>query len=111
MGLQVVEEKGKPVIEVEYLGETKRFRPEEISAMVLGKMKETAEEFLGERVTVSKTGKSCLFSSGVSHVSPPLMLPLTLSHRFLVVPPRSQLLISLPSSFVVAPCLLAALLH
>ena len=34
------------------MGETRRFRPEEISAMVLGKMKETAEDFLGERVTV-----------------------------------------------------------
>ena len=47
---QVVEEKGKPIIEVEYLNETKRFRPEEISVMVLGKMKETAEDFLGSKV-------------------------------------------------------------
>jgi L1 cell adhesion molecule like protein len=44
---KVVEEKGKPVIEVGYLGETKRFRPEEVSSMVLMKMKETAEDFLG----------------------------------------------------------------
>jgi len=44
---KVIEEKGKPVIEVEFMGETKRFKPEEISAMVLGKMKETAEDFLG----------------------------------------------------------------
>jgi len=50
LSFKVVEEKGKPIIEVDYLGETKRFRPEEISAMVLGKMKETAEDFLGERV-------------------------------------------------------------
>jgi len=47
---KVVEEKGKPLIEVDYLNETKRFRPEEVSAMVLGKMKETAEEFLGQKV-------------------------------------------------------------
>jgi len=47
---KVVEEKGKPIIEVEYLNETKRFRPEEVSAMVLGKMKETAEDFLGQKV-------------------------------------------------------------
>jgi len=47
---KVLEEKGKPVIEVDYLNERKRFRPEEISAMVLGKMKETAEEFLGQKV-------------------------------------------------------------
>jgi heat shock protein 1/8 len=47
---RVVEEKGKPVIEVQFLGETKHFRPEEISSMVLSKMKETAEDFLGEKV-------------------------------------------------------------
>lgn len=40
-----------PVIEAEYLGETKRFNPEEISAMVLTKMKQIAESYLGETVT------------------------------------------------------------
>lgn len=43
--------KGKPVIQVEYSGEIKTFAPEEISSMILGKMKETAEEFLGQTVT------------------------------------------------------------
>ena len=42
---------GKPVIEVMYMGEVKQFVPEEISAMVLIKMKETAERFLGQNVT------------------------------------------------------------
>jgi L1 cell adhesion molecule like protein len=42
---------GKPVIEVEYKGENKTFQPEEISAMVLLKMRETAEAFLGGNVT------------------------------------------------------------
>ena len=41
---------GKPKIEVVYKGETKQFLPEEISAMVLGKMKTTAEGFLGASV-------------------------------------------------------------
>ena len=41
---------GKPVIEVEYKDETKTFHPEEISSMVLTKMKETAENYLGEEV-------------------------------------------------------------
>lgn len=37
----------KPLIEVSFKGETKRFSPEEISSMVLLKMKETAENYLG----------------------------------------------------------------
>lgn len=41
----------KPLIEVEFKGETKRFRPEEISGMVLAKMKEVAETYLGKKVT------------------------------------------------------------
>ena len=40
----------KPIIQCEYKGETKKFLPEEISAMVLTKMKEIAENYLGEKV-------------------------------------------------------------
>ena len=40
----------KPLIEVEYMGETKEFSPEEIGAMLLTKLKETAESYLGEKV-------------------------------------------------------------
>jgi len=43
-----VEDKGgKPTISVEYKGERKTFTPEEISSMVLTKMRETAEAYLG----------------------------------------------------------------
>jgi L1 cell adhesion molecule like protein len=41
----------KPLIQAEYKGEVKEFSPEEISSMVLIKMKETAEAYLGRTVT------------------------------------------------------------
>lgn len=41
----------KPQVRVQYKGEEKKFYAEEISAMVLGKMKEVAEAYLGETVT------------------------------------------------------------
>jgi len=48
---RVVSDSGKPKIEVNYKGERKTFAPEEVSSMVLLKMKETAEAFLGMKVT------------------------------------------------------------
>jgi L1 cell adhesion molecule like protein len=47
---KVVDRGGKPVIEVEFKGEKKTFTPEEISSMVLTKMRETAESYLGGTV-------------------------------------------------------------
>ena len=41
----------KPLIEVTYKNELKQFRPEEISSMILVKMKEVAESYLGTSVT------------------------------------------------------------
>merc|ERR1712107_666729 len=47
----VVEQNGLPRLRVEYQSEEKTFTPEEISSMVLVKMKETAEAYLGTPVT------------------------------------------------------------
>lgn len=41
----------KPIIEVEYKNENKHFTPEEISSMILYKMKEISESFLNESIT------------------------------------------------------------
>merc|ERR1712144_40073 len=47
---KVVDQDGSPMVEVEYLGENKIFSPQEISSMVLTKMKEVAEVKLGKKV-------------------------------------------------------------
>jgi len=46
----VVDRDTKPKIKVEYKGESKEFFPEEISSMVLIKMKEVAEAYLGKKM-------------------------------------------------------------
>lgn len=47
---KVINDGGKPKIEVEFKGERKRFAPEEVSSMVLTKMREVAEVYLGAKV-------------------------------------------------------------
>ena len=47
---KVINQGSKPKIQVEFKNETKTFTPEEISSMVLTKMKETAEAYLGKKV-------------------------------------------------------------
>ncbi|PYH85006.1 putative ER Hsp70 chaperone BiP [Aspergillus uvarum CBS 121591] len=48
---KVVNKDGKPVVKVEVNQTPKILTPEEVSAMVLGKMKEIAEGYLGKKVT------------------------------------------------------------
>eukprot|EP01006_Ploeotia_vitrea_P043168 TRINITY_DN66697_c7_g12_i1.p1 TRINITY_DN66697_c7_g12~~TRINITY_DN66697_c7_g12_i1.p1 ORF type:complete len:712 (-),score=458.16 TRINITY_DN66697_c7_g12_i1:77-2077(-) len=47
---KIVNENGKPFVQVHYKNKIKKMAPEEISAMVLTKMKQTAESFLGKEI-------------------------------------------------------------
>lgn len=47
---KVVNKNSKPHVEAKVKGEKKLFAPEEISAMILGKMREVAEDYLGESI-------------------------------------------------------------
>jgi endoplasmic reticulum chaperone BiP len=48
---KVISKDGKPAVTLEVAGEAKTLTPEEISSMVLSKMKEIAEAYLGKKVT------------------------------------------------------------
>jgi heat shock 70kDa protein 1/2/6/8 len=61
---QVVEKKGKPVISVEYRGDTKLLTPEEILSMILSRAKRDAEIYLGSTIKgAAITTPSCFNSS------------------------------------------------
>jgi len=49
----VIEQNQKPFIQVSFKNELKTYSPEEISSMILIKMKETAEAYIGEEVTAA----------------------------------------------------------
>merc|ERR1711871_1208601 len=59
---------GKPHLRVESKGESKVFSPEEISSMILSKMKETAESYLGEAVTDAVITAPAYFDDGIFEV-------------------------------------------
>jgi heat shock 70kDa protein 1/2/6/8 len=50
MPYKVINKNNKPHVQVQFKGETKEFSPEQISAFILTKMKQTAEDFLGHSV-------------------------------------------------------------
>jgi L1 cell adhesion molecule like protein len=60
----IVNKGNKPQIQVEYLNESKTFAPEEISSMVLIKMKEIAETYLGSKVTDAVVTVPAYFNDG-----------------------------------------------
>jgi L1 cell adhesion molecule like protein len=55
---------GKPVIQVTFKGETKKFAPEEVSSMVLLKMKEISEAYLGREVKNAVITVPAYFNDG-----------------------------------------------
>lgn len=55
---------GKPHVQVDFKGEQRTFSPEEISAMVLVKMKEIAESYLGSTVTDAVITVPAYFNDG-----------------------------------------------
>ncbi len=49
---KIIQKNGdKPCVVANFKGENKEFSPEELSSMILSKMKETAESYLGKKVT------------------------------------------------------------
>ena len=66
---KVTSDNGKPKLEAEYKGGMKAFFPEEISSMVLTKMKETAEAYLGEKVTDAVITVPAYFNDSQRHAT------------------------------------------
>lgn len=60
----VVDNDGKPSLQVIFKEETKEYTPEEISAMILVQMKEIAEEYLGEKVDKAVITVPAYFNDG-----------------------------------------------
>merc|ERR1712154_171851 len=69
---KISEKGGKPMINVQVKGEEKIFPPEEVSSMILQKMKETAENYLGKEVKHAVI--TCQRTSTTPSVSLPRML-------------------------------------
>jgi len=61
---KIVPKDSKPMIKVNVKGEDKTFSAEQVSAMVLGKMKETAEAYLGKKVTHAVVTVPAYFNDG-----------------------------------------------
>ncbi|KAI9829160.1 MAG: ATPase with role in protein import into the ER [Thelocarpon impressellum] len=60
----IVKKDGKPSVEVDVSGKARSFTPEEVSAMILGKMKDIAESYLGHEVTHAVVTVPAYFNDG-----------------------------------------------
>ena len=69
----VVDHNGKPYVKVPVRGEDKTFSPEEVSAMILGKMKETAEAYLGRTVKNAVVTVPAYFNDAQRQVRCPIV--------------------------------------
>jgi heat shock 70kDa protein 1/2/6/8 len=56
---KVVDQGGNPFVEVEYLGETKTFSPQEISSMVLMKVRSFSDMNLPQLLTTIADERGC----------------------------------------------------
>ncbi|KAF8201462.1 heat shock protein 70 family [Pholiota molesta] len=72
---EVVEKDGSPLIKVNYLGEDKTFSPQEISSMVLSKMKEISEAKLGKTVKKAVVTVPAYFNDS-QRLAPRMLVPL-----------------------------------
>merc|ERR1712062_869222 len=66
---KVINEDGKPKLQVEHRCELKTFTPEEISSMILTKMKETAEAHLGQTVKDAVITVPAYFNDSQRHAT------------------------------------------
>jgi molecular chaperone DnaK (HSP70) len=69
LSYDIVNDAGKPYVQVEVKGEKKKFSPEEISAMILTKMKDTAEAYLGYSVKNAVVTVPAYFNDAQRQVS------------------------------------------
>ncbi len=66
---KIVNKNGKPYVQVKVKGEDKVFSPEEISAMILTKMKETAEAHIGKKVEYAVVTCPAYFNDAQRHAT------------------------------------------